>query len=280
MREGIGPNDNEQETVTMIIPWMGGKRRLADVILPRFPEHTCYVEPFAGGAALFFLKQPSEVEVLNDINGELVNLYRVVKHHLEEFIRQFKWALSSRQIYEWQQKTPPETMTDIQRAARFYYLQKLAFGAKVDGQNFGTATTSPPRLNLLRIEEELSHAHLRLSRTYIEHLPWRRVIEKYDRPHTLFYCDPPYWETEGYGVDFPLEEYQAMATLAREIAGSMIISVNDHPKMREVFGELACEEARISYTVGGGSGVDSKELIFCNSNTNSVPTRLSTLDLF
>ncbi len=264
----------------MLIPWMGGKRRLADVILPKFPEHTCYVEPFAGGAALFFLKSPSEVEVLNDINGELVNLYRVVKHHLEEFVRQFKWALSSRQVYEWHQKTPPDTMTDIQRAARFYYLQKLAFGGKVDGQNFGTATTSPPRLNLLRLEEDLSQAHLRLSRTYIEHLPWHKVIEKYDRPHTLFYCDPPYWETEGYGVDFPLDEYRRLATVARDIAGSMIISVNDHPAMREAFEGLATEEAGISYTVGGGAGSEARELVIWNQKAAIAPRQPSMRSMF
>ena len=176
-----------------IIPWIGGKRRLAKRILPIFPAHDCYVEPFAGGAALFFLKDQSDVEVLNDINGELVNLYRVVKHHLEEFVRQFKWALISRQIYGWLKQTPEETLTDIQRAARFYYLQKMAFGGKVANQTFGTATTSAPRLNLLRIEEELSAAHLRLSRTYIEHLPWEECIRRYDRPHSLFYLDPPYW---------------------------------------------------------------------------------------
>ena len=62
-----------------IIAWMGGKRRLAKHILPLFPKHSCYIEPFAGGAALFFMKKPSEVEVLNDVNGELINMYRVVK---------------------------------------------------------------------------------------------------------------------------------------------------------------------------------------------------------
>lgn len=154
-------------------------------------------------AALYFLKTPGKIEVINDINGELVNLYRVVKHHLEEFVRQFKWALVSRQIYKWLQITPEETLTDIQRAARFYYLQKQAFGGKVAEHSFGTSTTSPPRFNLLRIEEELSAAHLRLSRTVIEHMDWQQCIERYDRPHTLFYCDPPYLGTEGYGVDFP-----------------------------------------------------------------------------
>lgn len=71
-----------------IVPWLGGKRRLADRLLPYFPPHQCYVEPFAGGAAMFFLRPTvADSEVLNDVNGELVNLYRVVKHHLEEFVR-------------------------------------------------------------------------------------------------------------------------------------------------------------------------------------------------
>ena len=236
---------------TPIVPWVGGKRRLAKRILPLFPGHECYVEPFAGGAALYFLKPPSDVEVLNDVNGELVNLYRVVKHHLEEFVRQFKWGLISRQIYGWLQKTPEETLTDIQRAARFYYLQKMAFGGKVVGQNFGIATTSAPRLNLLRIEEELSAAHLRLSRTYIEHLPWEDCIRRYDRPHTLFYLDPPYWGTEGYGVEFGLEQYARMVELARSIKGHMVISVNDIPEMRQAFAGLAMERLEITYTVGG-----------------------------
>ncbi len=263
-----------------IIPWIGGKRRLADTLLPMFPEHTCYVEAFAGAAALFFNKQPSEVEVLNDVNGELVNLYRVVKHHLEEFVRQFKWALTSRQIYEWHQATAPETLTDIQRAARFFYLQKLAFGGKVDGQVFGTATTSPPRLNLLRIEEDLSAAHLRLASTYIENLSWERVVTKYDRPHTLHYLDPPYWQTEGYGVEFGFEHYERMATMAREVEGSLIISINDHPDIRRVFEGLHMDVVAINYTVGGGGGSPARELIIWNDNCQNGQRQGGNLSLF
>mgnify|MGYP003591766479 CR=1 FL=1 len=125
-----------------IIPWMGGKRRLAKHLLPLFPAHTCYVEPFAGGAALFFMRpQPAKVEVLNDLNGQLVNLYRVVQHHFDEFVRQFDYAVTSREVFLRLQATPPDMMTDIQRAARFYYLQHNAFGGKTKDQHFGTATT-------------------------------------------------------------------------------------------------------------------------------------------
>jgi len=249
-----------------IVPWIGGKRRLAKRLLPMFPAHSCYVEPFAGGAALYFLKQPSEVEVLNDINGELVNLYRVIKHHLGEFVQQFRWALISRQIYEWLKHQPPEPLTDIQRAARFFYMQKMGFGGKVANRTFGMATTSAPRLNLLRLEEELSAAHLRLSRTYIEHLRWDECLRRYDRPHTLAYLDPPYWGTEGYGVDFGLEQYALMADIAKSAKGKVIISVNDIPAMREAFAGLDMERVEISYTVGGAkrSKAVSGELIIRN----------------
>ena len=257
-----------------IIPWLGGKRRLADRILPLFPPHQCYVEAFAGGAALFFLKQPAKAEVLNDINGELINLYRVVQHHLEEFVRQFKWALSSRQVFKWLQDTRPETLTDIQRAARFYYLQQLAFGGKVDGQTFGTATTAPPGLNLLRLEEQLSAAHLRLSNVYIERLRWQDVIRRYDREHTLFYLDPPYWETEGYGVDFPWSEYEEMAELLANIKGKAVVSLNDHPAIRQVFSRFHIEATDIKYTVGGGQGVVRGELLIFSWDLAAEPAGL------
>ena len=258
-----------------IIPWIGGKRGLADRIFPLFPRHSCYVEPFAGGAALYFLRPvPAEVEVLNDVNGDLVNLYRVVQHHLEEFVRQFKWALSSRQVFKWLQETRPETLTDIQRAARFYYLQQSAFGGRVDGQSYGTATTQPPGLNLLRIEESLSAAHLRLSNTYIEHLTWQDCFRRYDRPHTLFYCDPPYWQTEGYGVPFGFEQYEQMAEMLGQIKGKAIVSLNDHPDIRRVFGRYHIESTDITYTVGGGKGSEAREVLIFSWDIQAEPAGL------
>ena len=257
-----------------IIPWIGGKRRLADTLIPRFPAHSCYVEVFAGGAALYFLRPPAEVEVINDINGDVINLYRVVKNHLEEFVRQFKYALSSRQVFMWLQDTPPETLTDIQRAARFFYLQQHAFGAKVTGQNWGTATTAPP-VNLLRIEETLSAAHLRLAQAYIENLDWKACIARYDRPHSFFYMDPPYWETEGYGVDFGLDQYEAMADVMAGLKGKALVSLNDHPDIRRIFSRFQMETVPIQYTVGGGGkAVNRSEVIIYSWDREKEPTGL------
>ena len=253
-----------------IIPWIGGKRRLADRLIPLFPPHECYVELFCGGAALYFLRPvPAPVEIINDVNGELINLYRVVQHHLEEFVRQFKWAISSRQIFKWYQETKPETLTDIQRAARFYYLQHHAFGGRVESQSFGTATTAPA-INLLRIEENLSAAHLRMATgTLIENLSWQECVKRYDRAHTFFYADPPYWQTEGYGVPFLFEEYIALAAVMRFCKGRFMVSINDHPQIREAFDGLMMHELEITYSVGvDRSGRPaSRELVITNWDT-------------
>lgn len=249
-----------------IIPWLGGKRRLADKLIPLFPEHQCYVEVFCGGAALYFLRPyPAATEVINDINGELVNLYRVVQHHQDEFVRQFEWALSSREVFQLQKETKPETLTDIQRAARFYFLQHHAFGGKVSGQNFGTATTGSP-IDLSRIEKSLSAARQRLSGTYVENLTWQDCMKRYDRPHTFFYCDPPYWQTEGYGVDFGFEQYEQMAEFMRTCKGKVMVSINDHPDIRRVFNGLHMLGLDIKYSVSNTHGASdaSQELVILN----------------
>jgi DNA adenine methylase len=254
-----------------VFPWVGGKRRLADRLLPLFPKHQCYVEVFAGGAALFFMRpMPAETEVLNDINGELINLYRVLQHHLEEFVKQFKWALSSRQVFEWEKMKRPETLTDIQRAARFFYLQQHAFGGKVHGQNYGTVTQGPAAPNLIRIEENLSAAHLRLSGVNVENLTWRACVDRYDRPHTFFYMDPPYWKTEGYGVPFPYEEYVDMAAVMRSIKGRAMVSINDHPDIRQAFDGLHRQELEIKYTLQrDGDSETTGELVITNWDAGS-----------
>lgn len=250
------------------MPWMGGKRRLAKHIVPLLPEHTCYVEVFAGAGAIFFAKAPAKAEVLNDINGDLVRLYRVVQHHLDEFVRQFRWAISSRELFAWAQMTEPETLTDIQRAARFFYLQKLCFGGKVAGQTFGVMTTAPAGINLLRVEEELSAAHLRLNGVTVENLPWAACVARYDRAHTVFYLDPPYLGTAGYGVKFGVEQYDQMAELLRNMKGKAVVSVNDMPEMRRAFAGLPMARVGIRYNVGGsGKAPETGELIIQNFGT-------------
>ncbi len=137
------------------------------------------------------------------------------------------------------------------------------------GQNFGTATTGSP-INLCRIEESLSAAHLRLAGTYVENLPWLECMKRYDRAHTFFYCDPPYWETEGYGVDFEFQNYVQMAEFMKNCKGKVMVSINDHPAIREAFNGLYMLGLDIKYCVSNTHGQPeiSKELVIMNWETN------------
>ena len=105
------------------LPYIGGKNRLATKIISMLPEHTTYVEAFAGGAQVLFHKPPSQVEVLNDLDFDIVNFFRVCQWHYEELVRYLRYCLASRKLHELHVKTDPATLTDIQRAGRFFYLQ-------------------------------------------------------------------------------------------------------------------------------------------------------------
>lgn len=243
-----------------IIPWPGGKRRLAKQLFPLFDNtHKTYIEPFAGAAAMLFLReQPARAEVLNDINGDLVNLYRCVQHHLDELVRQFRWQLCSREEFSRFLKSPPETLTDIQRAARFIYLQKTAFGGKMSGQTFGVDKSGPAGINLLRLEEELSAAHMRLARVTVENLPWQDVVRRYDSDAAFFFMDPPYWQTAGYAVPFGFEQYEQLAVAIKSMKGRALLTVNDHPDMRSVFDGLNIKRLTIKYSLASSAEAKSK----------------------
>lgn len=258
-----------------LFPWPGGKTRLLPHLLPLLFDnpHHCYVEAFAGGAALLFAREPAKVEVLNDSHGELVRLYRVVANHLDEFCRQFRWALTSREMFKWAQLQHPDTLTDIQRAARFYYLQRLAWGGKASGQTLGTDKRRPNRINLLRLEEDLSEAHLRLHRVVVENLPWQACVAKYDSSETLFFFDPPYWQTEGYGGDFGMSEYEQLASVMAALQGRAILTINDHPDMRRVFDGFPAKTIPIRYTVGGGKGVPRTERLYLSPDRRGAIKR-------
>jgi DNA adenine methylase len=179
------------------LSYLGGKSLLTKKIIPLIPEHGCYCEVFAGAAWLLFRKPESKVEIINDINADLVTFYRVVKNHLEEFVRYLKWILVSRDEFARFREEDPETLTDIQRAVRFYYLLRNGYSSRILKPTFSISTLKRSNFNLLRIEEELSMAHLRLSRVYIENMHYQDLIPRFGRPHTFFYVDPPYLGLRG-----------------------------------------------------------------------------------
>lgn len=247
------------------VPWIGGKTRLAKHIHPLIPKHATYVESFGGGLAVMLGKEESKVEVINDINDDLIILYRVIQHHLEEFVRQFKWALVSRTMFKWEKMKHPESLTDIQRAARFFYLQRNAFGAKLENQTFGISKQCKPKFNLLRIEELLSDLHLCLARVLVENLDWQACVMKYDYDQAFHFIDPPYWQTEGYNVEFPWEEYVALRAFLERAEGKVLITLNKPPDIETLFDGYIIQERDITYTVGGNqTSAPKKELFIVN----------------
>lgn len=249
------------------ICWIGGKSLLAKTIIHRIPPHETYCEAFAGAGQVFFRKPESRFEVLNDLNGDLVTFYRVLQHHLEEFCRQFKWLLSSREWWkDWERQLAAGGLTDVQRAARFYYIQRQAFGGKVTGRSFGYGPQMRPRVNLLRMEEELSEAHLRLARATIERLPYADFLTRYDRPGTFFYLDPPYWGVEGiYGKElFGREDFTTLAKVLEGIQGKFLLSLNDVPEIRALFGAFRIEAVSTRYSCSKSMNKPVGEVLISN----------------
>lgn len=228
------------------LSYFGGKSRLVPTIVPRIPPHTCYCEVFGGAGWVLFGKpeETSKSEMLNDINGELVTLYRVIQNHLEEFIRHLKWQLMARDEFERFKREDPANLTDIQRAIRYYFLLRNGYGAKVDKHHLAVSPTGRPNINLLRIEEDLSAAHLRLSRVYIENLPYETLIRRHDRPGTFFYVDPPYHGFEkdyGPGIFSPAD-FERLREILEGIQGKFLMSINDTPYIRKTFKQFEIEE--------------------------------------
>ena len=229
--------------------YLGGKSRLVSTIVPLIPEHRTYAEVFCGAAWILFGKEESKVEAINDINLDLINLFRCVQNHLDELVRYFRWSLVSRDEYQRVKQTNPEVMTDIQRAVRFLYLQKLGYAGKPTEHYFSASAYQKPTLNLLRLEETLSQAHLRLARVWIERLPYEKFVERYDTRETFLYLDPPYDGSEddyGKGIFTP-DDFERMRDLLRGIEGKFMVSLNNTKKVRMLFGEFNIREVKTSY---------------------------------
>ncbi len=251
------------------LAYIGGKSRLADTIIRMMPDHQAYCEVFAGAAWIFFRKPPSKYEIINDLDSDLVVFYRVLQNHLEEFLKQFKWMLASREWFEdWKKQQVAGGLTDIQRAARYYYLQRLSFGGRVRGRIFGVGPMRRPRINLLRIEEELSEVYLRLAGVTVENLPWQEFIKRYDRDETFFYLDPPYFKAPFYNFNLvTVEEYTELADVLAGMKSAWLLSINDLPEMRKVFCRFHIRSVSLKYSVSKDKntiGSIGKELLVAN----------------
>ena len=235
-------NGSQHKPTNSPFKWAGGKSRLRKQIIPLLCKHTCYVEPFCGAAWVLFGKPPSDVEVLNDIDAELTTFFKVVKEKPHELIAAFEWELVARAEFERLASLDTSTLSDVQRAHRFYYLIMAGWGGESNYPRFATSITDGGHGNRLigalkTLRDRITPVYERLKTVIIENLPWEECIERYDRPTTLMYVDPPY---PGNGVNYKhnMRDWADHTRLAHRLAHTQckwILSSYDIPEIRHMY---------------------------------------------
>lgn len=249
-------------------PYIGGKRKLASQITPIIEKipHDIYAEPFVGMGGIFFRRRHiPKHEVINDYSNEVINFFRVTQRHCRELLHILRFQLSSRTVFCQMIDTPVAVMTDIERAAKFFYLQKTCFGGKLSGKNYGVDVRRS-RFNIRKLKKHLIDLHRRLSAVTVECLPYDEFICRYDRPGVLFYLDPPYWGCENdYGKEmFNRDDFVKLAEQLAGIRGKFLMSINDVPQIRDIFQAFSIHEVNTTYTIGA-KNKDIVELIVTNT---------------
>ena len=246
------------------ISWIGGKKLLRSKILEAFPVQGTfnrYIEVFGGaGWVLFSSERHAKMEVYNDVNGNLVNLFRCTKYHSEALQKELEFILMSReQFFNSKEQMEVKGLTDIQRAARFYILIKESFGSDI--RTFGVR----PK-DMANAIEYISEVSKRLRMVVIENQDFERILKTYDKKDALFYLDPPYFETEKYYPDrFMPEDHVRLREALGRIKGKFILSYNDCEYIRELYnGYSILEVDRTHNLVRGKEKPRYKELIIKN----------------
>jgi DNA adenine methylase len=174
-----------------------------------------------------------------------------------------RWQITSREQFERLRATNPDTLTDLQRAVRFLYLQRTAFGGKIEGRNFGVNPQASGRFDVTKLGPLLNDVHQRLTGVVIERLPYAEVIDRYDRLTTLFYLDPPYWGCEtDYGAGlFHRDDFARLADILAKLQGRFLLSLNDRPELRKLFRRFKIQAVETSYCIQGGGNKRARELL-------------------
>jgi len=235
--------------------YIGGKRNLAARLVRIIDsiEHRSYAEPFVGMGGIFLRRRRRvPAEFINDISGDVSNFFRVLQAHYPYFVNEMRFMITSRSEFDRLRAIPADKLTDLHRAVRFIYLQRLAFGGKVDGRNFGVSVGRSAHFNITSLERDLEDIRDRLAGVVIERLNYSEFMRRYDRDDTLFYLDPPYWGCEtDYGQDvFSRDDFAQLAEQIRGVKGRVLVSINDTPGVRECFAGLDMLELATTYQIG------------------------------
>jgi len=237
--------------------WYGGKFSHLDWLLPLLPPAQHYCEPFGGSAAVLINRGPAPVETYNDMDGELVNFFRVLRDQKETLIEAIGLTPFSREEFELAISGPTENVSELERARRFYVrarqvrtglAQKASSGRWAHCLLTSRAGMASAVSRWLGAVEDLPYIVQRLLRVQIEHGPAIEVIQRFDSPHTLFYCDPPYshdsrTDLNAYAYEMTEAHHRALADVLHRVKGKVALSGYHSPLMRELYSGLRATEA-------------------------------------
>lgn len=231
-----------------LLRYYGGKWRLASWIIGHFPEHQLYVEPFAGSAAVLMKKRPSRFEVINDIDSQVINFFKVLRDRPNELATALRFTPYSREEFE---KSFEDSSEDPLERARMYFIcawqgfggprKTRQSGWKVQKRTWESGRSDQiPEWNNAK---DIFAAARRLSRVQIENDHALHVIRRWDTPGTLFYVDPPYpadtrnqrWCKSAYSHELDGQDHYHLANLLNKIKGKAIISTYPNPLYDELF---------------------------------------------
>lgn len=233
----------------IVFGWYGGKFSHLGWLLPLLPNAHHYCEPFAGSGAVLLNREPAPVETYNDIDGEVVNFFRVLRDRQEDLIKAIALTPFSREEYHLAIYGDPETVSNLERARRFYVrarqtrtglAQTASLGRWANCKNTSRSGMSGVVSRWLGGVDALDDIAQRLLRVQIENRPALDCIRLYDSPQTLFYCDPPYLhatrgDAKAYGFEMDQAEHQALAQVLNQCQGQVAISGYDHPLMETLY---------------------------------------------
>lgn len=257
-----------QKKLTSPFGWVGGKSRLAKDIVKHIPQHTLYIEVFGGALSVLYAKPkflPIQKyrEVVNDINGELINLHRQIQTHPETLQQFLSNMLISRDIFNAIKKGCYMPHNDIERAAIYYYLLTQSFGSK--GENFAMAAKSRGPKDIYKSFMKWSQ---RLRFVTIEHMSYDKLITEYDKAEAFFYCDPPYIGTESYyklPKSFTIDDHIKLRDLLSQIKGKFLLSYNDCEVARDLYKDFYITQTKeITYTLCKNKNKSVKEIFISN----------------
>lgn len=256
-----------------LFPYFGGKFYLVNRLVALFPKHKTYVEPFCGSAVILLNKKPSFQEVINDKNDDIINLFNVVKNKPEEFYESFRYTFSARTTFYQLVRQDPSTLTDVQRAFRFFYIQRHAVNGIQGRASFRTSRGSKQTVNYSTLKRLIDTVYERIKDIKIENLDFREVFKSYDHKRNFFYLDPPYFEekhSQGkkceYLHAFTYKDFTDLKDCCTNMQGKFLMSLNNTPYIRELFSDFIIKSIHHQWGTKSRVGSDNSvtELLISN----------------